>query len=167
MTEVLFSLRPEHAANILNGVKGVELRKTIPHRALPFSGYIYVSQRRPILFFDRTTGQYRVESVDEVPARWQPLNGKVVCEFVCNRFDVFKGGVIDDIQRSIFESAMVEKSFFDAYAGGKDVYGISVSHVNRFAIPLTLDCFEGTNGKTVGRAPQSWQYVRLKNEYQF
>ena len=48
MNSILLSVRPEHALNILNGTKTLELRKTIPH---DFKGWVYVCVRKGNLIY--------------------------------------------------------------------------------------------------------------------
>jgi hypothetical protein len=69
MKAILLSVRPEHALNILNGKKTLELRKSVPKG---FKGwvYVYVTKGKPYLLWedDYIGGNY-------VSHRWTFLHG--------------------------------------------------------------------------------------------
>lgn len=80
MKSVLISIRPQWCEKIANGEKTIEVRKTRPKLETPFKCYVYCTK----------------DNTDRVPSRiwWKAdktgfqhiLNGKVIGEFVCDRF---------------------------------------------------------------------------------
>jgi predicted transcriptional regulator len=141
MKAVLASIKPRHVANILVGIKTLELRKTGPGTA-PFKVYVY-------------------ETLDGGKGA-----GEVVCEFVCDRymgniFDVY-GWVKDEICKA---ACLTEKEILD-YARGGNVCGWHITELNIYNEPIPLFAFTGHRRMKSGfelyaieRPPQSWCYV--------
>ena len=56
MKAVLYSIHSGHCSRIVNGVKKVEVRKSIPKLEFPFKCYIYCTIGGELLYRSRDTG---------------------------------------------------------------------------------------------------------------
>lgn len=102
--DVMFSIHPKNAADILNGKKTILIRATKPTLEPPFKGYIYCTKASKehqtvcgcmILnddqLFKLPSGKIKYGDSIELLSDWSGqydennfLNGKVVGEFICN-----------------------------------------------------------------------------------
>lgn len=102
---ILISIRPEWVADILDGEKTIEIRKTAPKCELPIDVYIYctephakevlslfVADARP-LFDGRAAEFIERKRVDAPGMRWSICNGKVVAKFTLNKIENFINGM--------------------------------------------------------------------------
>jgi hypothetical protein len=64
MKAILLSIKPEHALNILNGNKTLELRKNIPKGYIGWV-YCYVTKGKPYLVYDEYLIGYHTHKVDK------------------------------------------------------------------------------------------------------
>ena len=88
MTEegVLISIRPHWTELIINKHKRIEIRKNLPHLAVPFTVYVYCTLNGQEKWLAGIKGKYPP----------QKLNGYVVAEFTCDSietlpYDTFNG----------------------------------------------------------------------------
>lgn len=141
MIAVLASIKPRHTANIIVGLKDIELRKTGPG-TVPFKVYVY-------------------ETLDGGKGA-----GEIVCEFVCDKycgriFDVH-GRVLDGICKAV---CLTEEEIL-MYARGGNVCGWHITNLVVYNETIPLMKFKGLRRTKVGvepypikRPPQSWIYV--------
>lgn len=176
MRAVLFSIRPQHCFNIVQGLKGDEVRKTKPKIDVPFKAYIYCTKARE--FFTHGSIREAVDDLYRLPSgeikygyagelmcygedeydENNFLNGKVIGEFICKEIKeyteemLFEG--MDEINRSFAEEySCLSIDDLLAYKGKKDVlYFIDISDLVIYDKPkelseLTRFC-DGNNEKT-------------------
>lgn len=192
-TAILMSIQPKWCELIANGIKTVEVRKTVPKLNTPFKVYMYCTQT--VINGDIVLAKSeeirtlfpnkQVVGINKGFAAKADLSirGKVFGEFVCEKTTGFYP-TTDLKQLNPIHFQMCEKSCVDmrelyAYANGKKLYGLHISDVVVYEKPLELDCFnnlkecpEGTqNGNCKGcwdceikRAPQSWCYAKEKSD---
>lgn len=80
MKSVLISIQPKWCELIASGKKTIEVRKTAPKLEVPFKCYIYQKK----LLKNNKAYSYKT---------WA-RNGKVIGEFVCDRIDIYKRGIL-------------------------------------------------------------------------
>ena len=164
MKSVLISIKPRWCALIASGKKTVEVRKTKPKIETPFKCYIYCTSA--------TDGDpHSVLEIHTSDGKIRRANGKVIGEFLCSGFDEFvptekgvsckKFSALYDTQLSVEEMR--------AYLKGKTGYGWRISEVLIYEEPKALSEFKhcGANyhhEPPVTRPPQSWNYVRRKDD---
>ena len=71
MKAILISIKPKYVADILNGKKTIEIRKTMPKCDLPIDVYIYMTKNGGELF----NGLYTAPD----------MNGRVIAKFTLNK----------------------------------------------------------------------------------
>ena len=178
MKAILMSIRPEYVADILNGKKTIEIRKTAPKCDLPIDVYIYCTKNKlhysvGALMFNRddcfkrsVDGTYKygdsVELMGYLPDypydKNNFLNGKVVAKFTLRKI-VYLGGFKYECQceNSYFiePSCLSPKEIVD-YSKDDSIYAWHISDLVIFDKPKELSEF------SVNRGPQSWQYVEVE-----
>ena len=94
---ILLSVKPEHVANILNGLKTIEIRKTCPKEELPITVYIYCTKdikniyrvmrnyNNKVLKLVASSNAFKEELKDR-----NTINGKVVAKFTLNKVEKIK-----------------------------------------------------------------------------
>jgi len=184
---ILISIKPEHALNILNGKKTLELRKSVPK---DFVGWVYgyVTKGKPYLY---KTPNYLISSNRQHDGM---LNGTIPFRFWFDGYDIYVydgfylGGYFDDKVTLIHEDnyklplgnlCLTEEQIKD-YGKGKDLYAWHIKKLEVFDKPMILSEFykdydtmdTDSNGKCIGwyeiginpikHHPKSWQYVWVK-----
>lgn len=164
--QMMISIKPEHAVNILNGDKTLELRTWIPKGYVGWVN-VYVSKGKPFLAYEEvsyddswgypaTDGGYSIyNNIDEFDRIGDVLNGKVAFRFwfesyrkmdglkVCNYYDdlVFllenKEDFEDLKKRVCFD--FVDKN---KYGLDKKLYFWFIDDLEIFDKPLELSEFE-------------------------
>ena len=95
MKAIMMSIRPQHVANILNGIKTLEIRKKFP---IDYVGWVYIyctkdnKQRLyPVYLLDKSNHVFkRAYREDKIDNRTNYLNGKVVARFWCDKVEEIK-----------------------------------------------------------------------------
>lgn len=82
---VMMSVQPEWCAMIANLLKTIEVRKTRPNLKPPFKCYIYCTKGFPMLWKDGKKVFIADSKYEWLHFTPDPLNGKVIGEFVCDR----------------------------------------------------------------------------------
>ena len=141
MRAVLASIKPRHTANIIVGLKSIELRKTGPG-TVPFKVYVY-------------------ETLDGGKGA-----GEIVCEFVC---DKYCGSIFDvhgRVRDGICKAACLTEEEILKYARGGNVCGWHITNLVVYNDTIPLMKFKGLRRTKFGfepypikRPPQSWIYV--------
>ena len=152
MKALLLSIRPEHAINILNGEKTLELRKTIPH---DFKGYVYVyvTKAKPYLGKYLDTNNFRLS--DEVS--FKDINGTIPMRFWFDEYISYKYYADDNtyfVKRpqdfrygaeGVLKRLCLTRDEFKEYGQGKDLYAWHIKKLDTFYEPMQLsDFYRGT-----------------------
>ena len=95
MKAILISIKPQHVANILNGIKTLEIRRKFP---IDYVGWVYIycakdnKQRLyPVALLDKSNHVFkRAYREDKIDNRTNYLNGKVVARFWCDKVEEIK-----------------------------------------------------------------------------
>ena len=94
MKALMLSIKPKYVVDILNGRKTIEIRKSIPKCDLPIDVYIYCTKDKDYdLFLEN--GEYQAyfrhhRELHSKRLRQEPLNGKVVARFWCDKVETIK-----------------------------------------------------------------------------
>ena len=187
MKALLLSVRPEHALNILNGSKTLELRKSVPKG---FKGwvYVYVTKGKPYLIKHPYHSYMAIEQKG-----FDDLNGTVPFRFWFDEYEeVLVQHHIDSEQiERVLKQACIEHDDLDNYVGNKEtIYAWHIKNLDIFSEPMKLGEFYKTKGKylqdyeravldyknrliesestlkkiSITKAPQSYMYVYVKEE---
>ena len=152
MKAILMSIKPQHVANILNGLKTIEIRKKFPSDYVGWV-YIYVTKGKDLLSDDGYGKYYIVKSKeckDIIKSRNYHSNGKVVARFWCDKvgrisnypygYEMYLSGSIltRDIQvmkeNEICAKACLTKQELRKYIPcDKERYGYAI-HINNIEI---------------------------------
>lgn len=159
MKSVLISIRPKWCELIANSKKTVEVRKTKPKLDTPFKCYIYCTKGTPYL--NRHNGHLYLEYNDILGGKgnglYERLNGKVIGEFVCDKYDEFEptnAGVRFRRFLALHETCLSLEEI-RKYLNGSVGYGWRISDLVIYDKPKELGKLQKINPK----APQSWRYV--------
>jgi predicted transcriptional regulator len=160
MKAILLSIRPEHALNILNGDKTLELRKSVPKDFVGWV-YVYVTKAKPFLMhaFDDT---YYIHDMTEKYRMECDLNGKVVARWWHDDYDEVQTKYrIDKNQiERVIEQAYIGYEGFDSYVGDKEViYGWHIKKLEIFDKPMQLREFRKKDLSNVLAAPTDWPII--------
>jgi len=151
MKAILLSVRPEHALNILNGKKTLELRKTIPHDFVGWV-YVYVTKAKPYLYHNLLVTNPKYEIVDKKLVL-QELNGLVVAKCVVDGYTrlnhvqwvnqntetyVAEGSFENE---EILKSACLDITEVCAYGHGRPLYAWHIKRLEIFDKPMELKDF--------------------------
>lgn len=168
MKHIIMSIQPQHVANILNGKKTVEIRKTAPKP--PFTVWVYCTKnnnKKSNLCGNRkfTTTDYvliddnKVESSKSARfgGAWKPLNGQIVAKFVVEKVDRYGNiptfhsatyGAMDSgylIPEKLERDSCLDKIEIEGYANGKVFYALHIKDLVILDKPLLLGDFETEN----------------------
>ena len=188
---ILISIKPEHALNILNGKKTLELRKSVPK---DFVGWVYgyVTKGEPYLInkdilseFYELRKKYLITYLDE------ELNGTIPFRFWFDDYIAYKYYQYDNTYfpkrpqdfgyhaEETLKRLCLTRDEFKAYGKGKDLYVWHIKKLEVFDKPMMLSELYGDfvysdtdeYGRQhnpihlpipVKRPPQSWQYVWVR-----
>ena len=182
MKSILISINPQHALNILNGSKTLELRKSVPKDFVGWV-YMYVTKGGITIYKNKVEYDY-VQGLGSVVNSWNNprLNGKVVCRWWFDGYDKLDYDIADlhrvgwegyfliiDLPK---ELCLTEQQIMD-YGNGKDLYAWHINKLEIFDKPRELSDFHTHKWyqihahkeqilERVTNAPQSWQYVWVK-----
>lgn len=159
---ILLPVRPEWLAEILNGEKTIEIRKTMPKCDLPIDVYLYCCKSKKKLFFDKVYNKY-MYGEDTPKDRFNSLNGKVVAKFTLNK--------VDDLSRYaynfkdnflILNKACVNTNYLQKYTKNRPIlFAWYIDNLEIFDKPIPLIGNNFVNPETniaITKAPQSWCY---------
>lgn len=167
MKAILLSIRPEHALNILNGKKTLELRKRVPK---DFVGWVYVcvtkGKRLSVVHDDEIVKTYYY-----LNSNWgRSLNQDIPFRFWFDEYEEIKERfngdeyVIEKLDELCLSDYEVKE-----YLGGKQGYAWHIKKLEIFDKPMQLSEFakpcktkNQINKYWVHKAPQSYQYVWVK-----
>ena len=160
---LMISIQPQHAFNILNGKKTLELRTSIPKDYVGWV-YVYVTKGKPYI---RELGDNYFTECSKVDV--YKLNGKVVARFWFDEYIAYKyyeddnsyfakrpqdfGYTADEVIKRL----CLSRDEFKTYGKGKDLYAWHIKKLEIFKKPKLLSDFN------LIKAPQSWRYVYYAN----
>ncbi len=170
MKAILMSIRPQHVANILNGIKTLEIRKRFPSDYVGWV-YIYVTKGKPYI---KECDHFRYIGDYEIANKGYYLNGKVVARFWCDKVE----GAYNFYEEELCQLACITEEELCEYAGGRyktdDLLAIHITNLEIFDEPKEIseykvrrnDCpfpCEICNVRycKLTRAPQSWQFIEV------
>lgn len=191
MKEIMISIQPRWVADILNGDKTIEVRKTKPNCDLPVKVYIYCTNTgRPLVygdvqvglgdFVEKYTQTYNWGRKDAEKI-WGVLNGKVVAEFTLNKIETIHEGEIYNADK-MMRYAGLSSQMLNEYTKGKTFYCWHIDDLIVYDEPKLLQNFFypcdgceklGTDRCTeefsyckakVVKPPQSWCYCEIYKE---
>lgn len=170
MKAIMISIRPQHVANILNGIKTLEIRKRFPS---DYVGWVYIYCTKEKL----SLAEYLYKDgwvYDAVPnydyaksigCAKEKLNGKVVARFWCDKVEDFGRKYAfaykDNHFYEILEKACMDTEELGKYYqpkrsdwenGKVHLYAIHISQLEIFDKPREISEFH----------KQSWAEVRYK-----
>lgn len=172
---ILISIQPQHVVNILNGIKTLELRKSVPK---DFEGwvYIYCTKAKPYL---SSMGKEFYETSNIQHFGCMDVNGKVVAKFWLDQYIKIvayeyknKAKLGYPLPQSLFNELQLNQNEIDDYGKGKNLYAWHIKQLTIFDKPLEMcqfkvkvDNYSELNDPSpfyvrVERAPQSYMYVR-------
>jgi len=195
---ILLSIRPEHAYNIMNGIKKYEVRKNSLKSGDIVYGYITKAKPYIIKIFGRYSLVSREHSKRELLKSfndWEDFennvfNGQVLFRFEVgeikklkwgrwvNQSDFNYRGYNNEHDEIIRKSCLTHKQILE-YGDRKPLYFHEIKNLEIFSQPKTLSDFYSKDlsnhffidydherrayeKATLKRAPQSWQYVWVK-----
>lgn len=197
MKAILISIQPKWVEKIASGEKTIEVRKTRPKLETPFKCYIYATKPKKWFRFSSwgyasneslwlSNGKVKMCDGFEFWAdgiEYEPLCGKVIGEFVCDRItdiSVVVRNCNEDYNRVYHNdeckgSCLTWKELQD-YGKGRTLYGWHISNLVIYDKPKELREFKvkkliersvGFNRyekKPLTRPPQSWCYVEQESK---
>lgn len=189
MRAILISIKPKYVAQILNGKKTIEIRKTCPEifkHLKPYEGcsidvYIYCTKdKKDYLYYDEDFGDYIT-----LPQDCGKFSGKVVAKFTLNRVDEHHVLPTErilpfnwNVEQKLKQLCLTKEEVM-AYGKGQD-YQAFLWHISNLVIfdkPRELSEFYITHitidvGKKIRtplmyprkltKAPQSWQFIETE-----
>ena len=153
MKSILISIKPKHCANILNGLKTLEIRRRFPK---DYRGWVYIYCTKDIknyLYWDWYDPPYVVhEWFTSTNAHiWKEdrkningwFNGKVIARFYCDNVDRAYNYYFEEL----LALSCLTKDELLKYAGGTydkldDLYAIHISQLEIFDTPKELSEFK-------------------------
>ena len=136
MKAVLIGIRPEWCAKIASGEKKIEVRKSRPKLETPFKVYIYCTKDAKKQFW--TGPRYSYVDDHSHNAFDKCGNGKVIGEFLCDRFIVDRTFGHDE---KFYSAACMSACDAAAYAMQSPMYGWHILDLKIYDNPLELSKF--------------------------
>lgn len=167
-TSVLISIKPHYCAQIFDGKKNVELRKTMPKLPTPFRAYVYCTAPKQRLidiirpgddvYGDTYKGEHPIFiKAPDVTAYWIPekqVVGEVVIDRIAELTQREDQKVLWGGEPATGLYAHVTQKQFTKYKGDGKLYGWRISEHTLYDKPISLKWFDLKQ-----KPPQSWQYV--------
>ena len=185
---VLISIRPKWCEKIIRGEKKIEVRRNFPKLDVPFKVYIYCT-RQNLLMKSNVSGNLCVKRGKSCKETLEShseteYSGKIIGEFVCRTMEEFTTDYrANDAQNvAIAKDAcmtLAEMTDYEYKGNSACLFGWHISDLKIYDTPKELNEFKGLckvesdccacpyynyskldcDGRTIKRAPQSWQYV--------
>lgn len=181
MRAILMSIKPQHVANILNGIKTLEIRKHFPK---DYVGWVYIyctkGKTQLIKCQEKVWGWYKLTK----GALGSYFNGKVVARFWCDKVEEIEHRLLErHYTATLNDKELLTKSCLSHeeihnYLRTNIGYAIHITNLEVFDKPKELSEFKSykkniVNTKINGmvfeteldnsliKAPQSWCYVEI------
>lgn len=127
MKSVLISIQSKWCEMIANGIKTIEVRKTMPKIEMPFKCYIYCTKK----FYRKGDGYFQGRCC-----------GKVIGEFICNKTQNLFSNSHFWIDENIVNKTCLNNYEIRKYANGADkIYGWHISDLKIYDTPKELSGF--------------------------
>lgn len=163
---ILQSIKPQYCELIASGKKTIEVRKTRPKLQTPFKVYIYMTTEKRLSIFIKK-GDYCGVGPDGNPAyanrnepvrRYNPLERKVIGEYICDRIQEYPyvEGEYDISSTVDGDVACLTYPEFAKYGKGKTLYGWHISNLKIYDKPKELSEFYKSCGTQNCRDCQFW-----------
>ena len=165
---ILISIKPKYVADILNGKKTIEIRKTKPNVDLPIDVYIYATKEKPrAIITDKgcvVANQLNVGGCSQYKSAYS-CSGKVVAKFTLNKVEPAYNFYL----KEMCDLACIELKDLERYAGDwfnvDDLYAWRIDNVAVFDEPRELGefkphCGYPTNHR-ITKAPQSYMFIEV------
>ena len=184
MKSIVISIRPEHALNILNGSKTLELRKSVPKGYVGWV-YGYVTKGKHELYFntknkeyvlcDNTTNITYYDKDFQEAMNSDLLNGTIPFRFWFEEYISYKYYADDNtyfVKRpqdfgygaeGVLKSLCLTRDEFKEYGQGKDLYAWHIKKLEVFDKPMKLEEFQNympkSNDIPEALITSSWQIL--------
>lgn len=190
MKAILMSIKPQHATNILNGKKTIEIRKTFPE---DYVGWVYIYCTKGKGLYETTNATTKIKTYSTTPEppiygngyKLEHLSssGKVVARFWCDRIDKYDYYQVDEELSTL---ACVPLDQLEIYVGSGIIGAIRITKLEIFDKPKEISEFYKLGawkvyeeqidssymkrteqeimkslGQTLTRAPQSYWYIEV------
>lgn len=168
MREIMISIKPEWVSKILNGEKTIDIRKTMPKCKLPCKVYIYCTKGT----HKKDVCAYNCKTNTKGYSHCQVGNGKVVAEFTLNKIGDILYLPLDEqyyVSNQQLKQMGMEWFYGDLhdYGNGKDLKCWHIDNLKVYDKPKELNEFYNCKLEMMKRPPQSWMYVKKKeNSYE-
>ena len=171
---VLISIQPKWCELIASGKKTVEVRKTAPKLDTPFKCYIYCTKNKWQHLVQMPDKSYRIYNGKEYGKYDKSLifggeaNGKVICEFVCDR--IFPISVHYDnpncklALKEFPYVCLTDKQIIDYLGNGKKGYGWHISNIKIYDKPKDLSEFYKKCEKTPCEGCEHLKYQKVNSQ---
>ena len=161
MKAILISIRPQHTCNILNGIKGWEIRKKFPK---DYVGWVYIyctKDNKQKLCYVPATETFYCYPKDNIVAKQcdrmgLTFNGKVVARFWCDkveeittRQDRFKEFMFYETSldmEDLLKQSCLDYNELDNYLYGENGKAIHINDLEIFDKPKELSEFKKVLG---------------------
>lgn len=156
---VLISIQPKWCEKIANGEKTVEVRKSRPKLEAPFKCYIYCTYGQGLIQYNDTCYPNMLldQKVDKDNLWGNCCNGKVIGEFVCDKFFPYCNarpiGTLRETPEDVEQETCLSRKEIWAYEPNGNPVGWHISDLLIYDTPKLLSEFG------MKRPPQSWRYV--------
>ena len=153
MKSILISIKPEYVANILNGYKTLEIRKTKPNIELPCKVYIYCTKGRPYLYRVNDDNEFeltkkiRFQDSSCFVKDYNAQNGKVVAEFTLKNISYWQPYWTSEVMHicDISEKSCISIEDLMKYCGNKTIYAWHIEDLKIYDNPKELSEFKKRN----------------------
>lgn len=169
---ILISIRPKYVADILNGIKTLEIRKTKPKCDLPIDVYIYCTKEDSLIKLHSVYvhDKYVCEQdfkCEDFPKMYSGYEGKgkVVARFKLNKVEEIENKIsvrfsgyprtITLTDSELLRASCVSYSELKAYLQGGVGYAWHIDNLEIFDKPKELSEFK------VSKAPQSYMFIEV------
>ena len=185
MKSILISIKPKYVADILNGEKTIEIRKTMPKCDFPIDVYIYCSKgKKNWHLLEVENHEYEYDYYIGSKEYGCEMDGKVVAKFTLRKVEeiVYQGETY--FTKSLKEQELMNKSRLnfsniDCYLRELNGYAWHIDNLVIFDEPKELNefvkcddkhirignCFIGFGGiPRLTKAPQSFMYIETEDK---
>ena len=168
----MISIKPEYVAEILNGNKTIEIRKSLPKCDLPINVYIYCTKGGRCIVKNPSGRYVTIPNLDKN----EYFNGKIVAKFTLSKIeqirwnhDIIYGESLPRtkslrISELLSQSRLFSDDLAD-YVGDSLSYAWQIDDLEIFDKPKEISEYKPHYGYPTNhrltRAPQSWQYIEV------
>ena len=135
MRAILISVQPQHTCNILNYLKTLEIRKSMPRCKLPIEVYIYCTKNGGMTYKYEDSKYHATTTKNYFPHYC--INGKVVAKFTLNKVNAFFS-----YDETFLEDSCLTRDELEDYADNKNIlYAWHIDNLVIFDKPRELATF--------------------------